>query len=311
MPVMRTVDMFVDTVGLLSVLFGTQGDRAMTDSIETISEQVSFGGTQGFYRHESAVCGGSMRFAVFQPPQAAQSPCAVLYYLAGLTCTEETATTKAGAQRLAAELGLVLVMPDTSPRGTGFDGATGDWEFGEGAGFYLDATQAPWSSRFRMYSYITEELPALIAARFPVDTTRCGIFGHSMGGHGALTMALKHPDRYRSVSAFAPIVAPSQVPWGQKAFSRYLGADEAAWHDYDASELVRRKPFPGTILIDQGEADKFLEGQLKPERFEQACAEAGQPLILRRQPGYDHSYYFISTFIDDHLRHHARALADL
>jgi S-formylglutathione hydrolase len=294
---------------LSSVLFGDEDDRAMTASIETISEQRCFGGTQGFYRHDSAMCGGSMRFAVFQPPQAAQGPCAVLYYLAGLTCTEETATIKAGAQRLAAELGLVLVMPDTSPRDTGLEGATGDWEFGEGAGFYLDATQAPWSSRFRMYSYIGEELPALVAAHFPVDAARCGIFGHSMGGHGALTIALKHPQRYRSVSAFAPIVAPMRVPWGQKAFSRYLGADQTAWRDYDASELVRRRAFPGTILIDQGEADKFLEGQLKPELFEQACAEAGQALTLRRQAGYDHSYYFIASFIDDHLRHHASALA--
>ena len=282
----------------------------MAASIETISEQRCFGGTQGFYRHDSSRCGGSMRLAVFQPPQASQERCAVLYYLAGLTCTEETATIKAGAQRLAAELGLVLVMPDTSPRDTGFDGATGDWEFGEGAGFYLDATQEPWSSRFRMYSYVTEELPALIAAHFPVDPSRSGIFGHSMGGHGALTIALKNPQRYRSVSAFAPIVAPSRVPWGQKAFSHYLGADQALWRDYDASELVRRKPFPGTILIDQGEADKFLEGQLKPELFEQACAEAGQALVLRRQAGYDHSYYFISSFMDDHLRHHARVLAD-
>ncbi|HEY9131757.1 MAG TPA: S-formylglutathione hydrolase [Dyella sp.] len=281
----------------------------MTVSIETISEQRSFGGTQGFYRHMSAACGGPMRFAVYRPPQASEGKCPVLYYLAGLTCTEETATIKAGAQRLAAELGLILVMPDTSPRDTGFDGATGDWEFGEGAGFYLDATEAPWSSRFRMYSYIVEELPALIAERFPVDAQRTGIFGHSMGGHGALAIALKNPGRYRSVSAFSPIVAPTQVPWGQKAFANYLGKDTTSWRDYDACELVRRNPFPGTILIDQGEADKFLEGQLRPELFERACVESGQQLTLRRHPGYDHSYYFIATFIEDHLRHHAHVLA--
>jgi len=279
--------------------------------IETISEQRCHGGVQGFYRHESASCGGSMRFALFQPPQAAQERCPVLYFLAGLTCTEETATIKAGAQRVAAELGLILVMPDTSPRQTGFDGATGDWEFGEGAGFYLDATESPWSSRFRVHSYVVEELPMLVAQHFPADIARSGITGHSMGGHGALTIALKHSDRYRSVSAFAPIVAPSQVPWGQKAFSRYLGDDTANWAQYDACELVRQRAFDGTILIDQGEADGFLATQLKPELFDQACAEGGQELLLRRHAGYDHSYYFISTFIDDHLRHHAKALGRL
>jgi len=276
--------------------------------LETISEQRLHGGVQGFYRHTSQVCGGSMRFAVYQPPQAARQTCPVLYFLAGLTCTEETATIKAGAQRLAAELGLALVMPDTSPRDTGFDGATGDWEFGEGAGFYLDATEAPWSSRFNMHSYVAEELPALLAEHFPLDISRSALCGHSMGGHGALTIALKHPARYRTVSAFAPIVAPSQVPWGRKALPRYLGDDPAAWASYDACELVRQRTFPGTILIDQGEADQFLEAQLKPELFDQACAEAGQPLLLRRHPGYDHSYWFISSFIDDHLHHHAAAL---
>ena len=199
-------------------------------------------------------------------------------------------------------------MPDTSPRDTGLEGATGDWEFGEGAGFYLDATQAPWSSRFRMRSYVAQELPALLAAHFPVDVERTGVCGHSMGGHGALTLALAYPQRYRSVSAFAPIVAPSRVPWGEKAFTRYLGENRDAWADYDACALVERQSFPGTILIDQGEADRFLTDQLRPELFEQACAEAGQPLVLRRQPGYDHSYWFINTFIDDHLRHHAKAL---
>ncbi|MGH8158283.1 MAG: S-formylglutathione hydrolase [Rhodanobacter sp.] len=278
------------------------------DVLETISEQRLHGGVQGFYRHHSDACGSPMRFAVYQPPQVAQQPCPVLYFLAGLTCSEETATIKAGAQRLAAELGLVLVMPDTSPRGTGIEGATGDWEFGEGAGFYVDATTAPWSSRFHMYSHVVEELPVWIAAHFPVDASRSGICGHSMGGHGALTIALKHPSRYRSVSAFAPIVAPSQVPWGRKALPRYLGTEPAAWADYDACELVRRQVFPGTILIDQGESDPFLDTQLKPELFEQACVEAGQSLLLRRHAGYDHSYWFITSFIDDHLRHHAAAL---
>jgi S-formylglutathione hydrolase len=278
------------------------------DAFEAVSEQRCHGGVQGFYRHHSKCCAGPMRFAVYQPPQAVKQTCPVLYFLAGLTCSEETATIKAGAQRLAAELGMVLVMPDTSPRDTGIDGATGDWEFGEGASFYVDATEPPWSSRFRMHSYVVNELPALIAAHFPVDPTRSGIFGHSMGGHGALTIALKHPTRYRSVSAFAPIVAPSQVPWGRKALPRYLGADPKAWANYDACELVRQQTFPGTILVDQGAADQFLEAQLKPELFDQACAEAGQALLLRRHAGYDHSYWFIASFIDEHLRHHASAL---
>jgi S-formylglutathione hydrolase len=277
-------------------------------TIETISEQRCHGGVQGFYRHDSRACGGPMRFALYLPPQAARQPCPLLWFLAGLTCTEETATIKAGAQRLAAELGLALVMPDTSPRDTGLEGATGDWEFGEGAGFYLDATQAPWSSRFRMRSHVAEELPALLAAHFPVDVERAGVCGHSMGGHGALTLALTYPQRYRSVSAFAPIVAPSQVPWGRKAFACYLGENRDTWASYDACALVKQQAFPGTILVDQGEADRFLGEQLRPELFEQACAEAGQPLALRRQPGYDHSYWFINTFIDDHLRHHAGVL---
>ncbi|MDQ6646053.1 MAG: S-formylglutathione hydrolase [Pseudomonadota bacterium] len=276
--------------------------------LETISEQRLHGGTQGFYRHHSKVCDGAMRFGVYQPPQAAREPCPVLYFLAGLTCSEETAAIKAGAQRVAAELGMVLVTPDTSPRDTGIEGATGDWEFGEGAGFYVDATEAPWNTRFQMNSYVVEELPALIGEQFPVDSSRSSIFGHSMGGHGALTMALKHPHRYRSVSAFSPIVAPSQVPWGQKALPRLLGDDASAWAAYDACELVRRQTFPGMILIDQGEADQFLDEQLKPELFDQACAEAGQALLLRRHPGYDHSYWFISSFIEQHLRHHAEAL---
>jgi S-formylglutathione hydrolase len=279
------------------------------NTFEILSEQRCFGGVQGFYRFDSDACGGPMRFGVYMPPQAGQGPVPVLYFLAGLTCTEETFAIKAGAQRVAAGLGLALVTPDTSPRDTGFDGATGDWEFGEGAGFYLDATQPPWAGRFRMESHVVDELPALVGARFAVDHARCGIFGHSMGGHGALTLALRHPDRYRSLSAFAPIVAPSQVPWGRKAFPRYLGEDREAWARHDACALVGRGTFPGRILIDQGSVDPFLEEQLQPQRFEAACAAAGQALELRRQQGYDHSYWFIASFVADHLRHHAETLA--
>ena len=250
-----------------------------------------------------------MQFAVYTPPQAAHGKVPVLYYLAGLTCTQETFPIKAGAQRVASELGLMLVAPDTSPRDTGFEGATGDWEFGEGAGFYVDATQTPWSSHFRMETYIVDELRALVEQEFPTDPKRCGIMGHSMGGHGALTLALRHPHRYRSLSAFAPIVAPTQVPWGHKAFPRYLGEDRAAWNAHDACELIRSgKRFDGTILVDQGDADNFLHNQLRPELLADACRDGGQPLQLRMQPGYDHSYWFIQTFIADHLRHHAAAL---
>ena len=275
---------------------------------KTLSEQRCHGGVQGFYEHASDACGGPMRFALFLPPQAKKRSCPVLYFLAGLTCTQETATIKAGAQRLAAQLGMALVMPDTSPRDTGIPDATGDWEVGEGAGFYLDATQAPWSSRFRMERYITRELPALLAASFPLDITRSALCGHSMGGHGALTLGLRHPQMYRSISALAPIVAPSQVPWGHKAFTRYLGPAPQDWMQHDACALVREQTFPGTLLVDQGEDDPFLAKQLQPELFERACADAGQALLLRRHAGYDHSYYFIASFIDDHLRHHATAL---
>jgi S-formylglutathione hydrolase len=277
--------------------------------IETISEQRSFSGIQGAYRHESTATDGPMQFSVYQPPQAAQGKVPVLYFLAGLTCTEETFMVKAGAQRLAAQLGLMLVAPDVSPRETGIEGATSDWEFGEGAGFYLDATQSPWSQRFRMYSYVTDELPGLIESNFPADPIRRGISGHSMGGHGALVIALRNPDRYRSVSAFAPIVAPSQVPWGLKALPKYLGENRADWANYDAAELIASgHRSDGAILIDQGLDDRFLAEQLRPELFESACAQAGQPLQLRRHAGYDHSYWFIQSFIDDHLRHHAAAL---
>ncbi|MDX1626013.1 MAG: S-formylglutathione hydrolase [Wenzhouxiangellaceae bacterium] len=277
--------------------------------LETHASHRCHGGTQAFHRHESECCGGPMAFSTFVPPHADGDRLPVLYYLSGLTCNEEVFMIKAGAQRLAAELGLVLVAPDTSPRDTGIEGADEDWDFGEGAGFYVDATESPWSERFNMYSYVVEELPRLVADHFPVDADRSGIFGHSMGGHGALVCALRNPDRYHSVSAFAPIVAPTQVPWGNKAFPRYLGDDDSAWRDYDACALVTRQRRPGTILIDQGLADGFLEEQLQPERFEMACIEAGQALELRRHHGYDHGYFFIQTFIDDHLRHHARALA--
>jgi S-formylglutathione hydrolase len=251
---------------------------------------------------------GAMKFAVYKPPQAEKGAVPVLYYLAGLTCTEETFIIKGGAQRMASQLGIMLVAPDTSPRSTGIEGEASDWEFGAGAGFYLDATQAPWSKFFNMYSYVTKELPQIVAANFPADMKRESIFGHSMGGHGALTIALKNASRYKSVSAFAPIVAPSQVRWGQKALPRYLGDDQKSWADYDATQLLSRNVFPGEILIDQGDADKFLKDELRPEIFSEAAKKAGQKLTLRMQPGYDHSYYFISTFMDDHLQHHAAAL---
>ena len=276
--------------------------------LNVIREQRAFGGVMGTYSHASSACAGEMRFSVYRPPQAQAGAVPVLTYLAGLTCTEETFMIKAGAQRLAAEAGLMLVAPDTSPRGAGLEGEDEDWDFGTGAGFYLDATAEPWAAHYNMYTYLTAELPAVIAAEFPARAGAAGIFGHSMGGHGALTLALKNPGAYRSVSAFAPIVAPTQVPWGKKAFAGYLGPEREAWRAYDATELVANTRFDGAILIDQGEADPFLAEQLRPELFEAACATAGQPLTLRRQPGYDHSYYFISTFVADHIAHHAAAL---
>jgi S-formylglutathione hydrolase len=286
----------------------------MSQSIpfETVSKHRCFGGTVGFYKHASTVNDCTMKFAVYTPPQAERGKVPVLYYLAGLTCTEETFQIKAGAQRRAAELGLMLVSMDTSPRGVPLPGDSDAYDFGVGAGFYLDATQEPWSKHYKMYSYVTQELPALIDAHFPVDTGRVGIFGHSMGGHGALTIGLKNPGgRYRSISAFAPISAPKQVPWGQKAFTNYLGPDQQKWDQYDATVLLskvtdtsRRAP----ILIDQGLADQFLEQQLQPHLLEETARDVGYPLTLRRQPGYDHGYYFISSFVEDHLRHHARIL---
>jgi len=281
-------------------------------TMETISEHRSFGGQQGFYRQQSTVTGTPMRFAVYQPPQAQQHRVPVLFYLAGLTCTEETFAIKAGAQRMAAQLGLMLVTCDTSPRQTGIAGEADDWEFGSGAGFYVNATRAPWSRYFRMYDYVLTELRETVLAHFPAAPRQLGIFGHSMGGHGALVLALRNPGVYRSVSALAPICSPSRCPWGVKAFSGYLGEDRAAWADYDAVELLtaRRMRVSGEILVDQGLADKFLpQGQLLPELLESACAQAGQPLRLRRHESYGHDYYFIATFVEDHLRFHADALA--
>jgi S-formylglutathione hydrolase len=279
--------------------------------LELVSEHACFGGVQRFYQHASREIGLPMRFSVFLPPQAAHAKVPALVYLAGLTCTEETFMVKAGAQRMAAELGLALICPDTSPRGAGAPGETDSWDFGVGAGFYLDATQAPWSAHYRMESYITAELLPRVTQELAVDGERLGIFGHSMGGHGALTLALRHPALFKSVSAFAPICAPTQCPWGEKAFAGYLGDDVASWAAHDATALMGQRSsaaFAGGILVDQGLADKFLPTQLHPQLFEAACAKAGQSLTLRRHAGYDHGYYFIATFMADHLAHHARIL---
>jgi S-formylglutathione hydrolase len=281
----------------------------VTGPIDTRETHRCHGGTLGFYAHRSAATGTEMRFGVYLPPQAEHAKVPALYYLAGLTCNEETFLIKAGAIRHAAALGLALIAPDTSPRGATIPGESDAWDFGVAAGFYLDATAAPWSTHYRMYSYVTDELPALIDASFPVITGKRGIFGHSMGGHGALTIALKQPDRWRSVSAFAPICNPVAVPWGEKAFGHYLGPDRAAWASYDASLLMQQRAYPGAILIDQGLDDKFLAPQLHPEALERAAAVSGQALSLRRHAGYDHSYWFIQSFIEDHLRWHAGALS--
>ncbi|WP_375206193.1 S-formylglutathione hydrolase [Hyphococcus sp.] len=275
--------------------------------MEKKSTVKTFGGMQGVYSHKSEALSCDMNFAVYTPE--GKGPFPVLYWLSGLTCTEENFITKAGAQRVAAELGLVIVAPDTSPRGEGVpDDPEGAYDFGLGAGFYLNAALEPWAKHYRMYDYITEELPALIEKEFPVDGSRAGIFGHSMGGHGAMTIHLKNPDKFKSCSAFSPIVAPSQVPWGEKAFSNYLGSDKTAWAEYDATALVQKQPSKADILIDQGTADNFLAEQLKPELFANAASDAGQAYTLRMQEGYDHSYYFIATFIEDHLRWHAERL---
>ena len=276
--------------------------------MEQLSAHACFGGTQAFWRHDSAAIGLPMRFATYRPPQPTG---AALVCLAGLTCTEETFAIKAGAQRWASALGLTLLMPDTSPRATGIAGEDAEWDVGTGAGFYLDATAEPWSRHFRMESWLLGEwLPAL-ATEFGIDAGRIGITGHSMGGHGALTLALRHPGRFRSLSALAPISAPQHCPWGEKAFGRYLGPDRAAWAAHDASALMTlaRTPYPAGILVDQGLADQFLAAQLLPERLEAACATASQPLTLRRHAGYDHGYWFIQSVIEDHLRWHAERLA--
>lgn len=284
-----------------------------SDALELRSEHACFGGMQRFYRHASRAIGLPMQFALYLPPQArAGARVPALLYLAGLTCTEETFAIKAGAQRLAAELGLALIAPDTSPRGSGVAGESDAWDFGVGAGFYLDATQAPWATHWRMESYLLHELLPLLTATQPIDAQRLGICGHSMGGHGALTLALRHHGVFRSVSAFAPICAPAQCPWGRNAFTGYLGQDESTWGAHDASVLMGQQggaPYPQGILIDQGLADQFLATQLHPHLFESACAQVGQPLTLRRHAGYDHGYYFIQTFLADHLQHHANRLA--
>ena len=266
-----------------------------------------FGGEQLVLAHQSASTGTRMEFSIYLPPQAAKRPWPVLFYLSGLTCNWENATTKAGFQRAAAEHGIVIVAPDTSPRGDDVPDDTG-YDLGKGAGFYLNALQEPWSKHFRMYDYVVDELPQLIAAAYPVDAKRFGITGHSMGGHGALTIALKNPDRYKSVSAFSPIVAPAQVPWGHKAFGAYLGTDHHSWAEYDACALMASRGWARDILIDQGDADEFLTTQLKPELFAEACRKRNVALTLRMQQGYDHSYYFISTFMAEHVRWHAERL---
>ena len=277
--------------------------------METVSTSTAFGGTQGVYRHASAETGTEMTFSVYVPPHEAGASLPVVWYLSGLTCTHANVTEKGEFRRACAELGLILVAPDTSPRGEGVpDDPDGAYDFGLGAGFYVDATQAPWSTNYRMWSYVTEELPKLVAAEFPADMARQSIMGHSMGGHGALTVGLTFPDRYRAVSAFAPIVAPGQVPWGEKALGFYLGPDRAGWRRHDAVALIEDGARVPALLVDQGEADQFLEGQLRPELLAAACGKAGIPLTLRMQPGYDHSYYFISTFMEDHLRWHAERL---
>lgn len=277
--------------------------------LETVSTSRSFGGTQGVYRHTSAATGTAMTFAVFVPPQAERGPCPVVTYLSGLTCSHANVMEKGEYRRAAAALGLIVVCPDTSPRG---DGVANDpaYDLGQGAGFYVDATETPWAPQFRMWSYVTAELPEVIAANFPIDPAAQGIFGHSMGGHGALTVALRHPGRYRSVSAFAPIVAPSQVPWGEKALAAYLGPDRSVWRRHDAVALIEDGARLPDLLVDQGMADNFLARELRPDLLEAACTTAGIPLTLRRQDGYDHSYYFIATFMADHLAWHGARLTD-
>jgi S-formylglutathione hydrolase len=277
--------------------------------LDVVSRARSFGGTQFVYRHRSLETGTDMRFSAYVPPQAERGPVPVVWFLSGLTCTEENFTVKAGAQRVASELGLMLIAPDTSPRGEGVpDDPQGAYDFGLGAGFYVDATEAPWSKNYRMQSYIERELPALVGAELPADVARQGIMGHSMGGHGALTIALRNPGRFTAVSAFSPIVSPMNCPWGEKALGGYLGPDRATWRRHDACALIEDGARQPDILVDQGTADNFLDEQLKPDLLRKACAAAGIPLTLRMQEGYDHSYFFIATFIEDHLRWHSERL---
>jgi S-formylglutathione hydrolase len=280
----------------------------MTEGLTTLKQHRCWGGTHGVYSHESSATRCAMEFAVYVPPQAEHGKLPVLYWLSGLTCTWANFTEKAGAQRYAAEHGLIIVAPDTSPRGVDLPGDDEAYDFGSGAGFYVDATEAPWAAHYRMYSYVTRELPARIEASFPVDRARQGIFGHSMGGHGALICALRNPERYRSLSAFAPIAAPMRSPWGEKAFSGYLGDDRESWRAYDATEVAKRADWQTEVLVDQGSADDFLDQQLKPHLLQEAFRSAGIPLTLRYQAGYDHSYYFMASFIGDHIAHHARIL---
>jgi S-formylglutathione hydrolase len=277
-------------------------------ALSLTAEHACYGGVQRFYRHESRETRGPMKFSAYLPPQARAGRVPVLYFLSGLTCTEETFCIKSHAQKYAAQLGLMLISPDTSPREPRIAGDADHWDFGYSAGFYVDATQAPWSQNYRMYSYVTHELPELIAANLPVKAGAAGLFGHSMGGHGALTLGLRNPQQYRSLSAFSPIAAPTLSPWGIKAFTNFFGSDRSLWREHDATELVARNAYPGPILIDQGTADQYLGAELLPEKFAAAAAKSGQQLNLRMQPGYDHGYYFIQTFMEDHLRHHAEQL---
>lgn len=281
----------------------------MSSNLKLKSEQRCFAGTVAYYSHYSQVCNSEMNFAVYLPPQVTTQSVPILYYLSGLTCTEENFIVKAGAQKYAAQYGLMIVAPDTSPRNTGIAAENETWDLGSGASFYLDAVTQPWQKHYQMYSYITQELPQIISHNFAVISEKQGIFGHSMGGHGALICALKNPKQYQSVSAFAPITAPMSCPWGEKAFTAYLGSDKKLWRAYDASELVTENSLNYEILIDQGTADTFYhQQQLLPEKFESACQKAHQQLTLRWQEGYDHSYFMISTFIEDHIRHHANYL---
>lgn len=275
--------------------------------MKSLTRTKSFGGVLEFFEHPSLKTQTPMKFSVFLPPKAEKEKVPALFWLSGLTCTEENFMQKSGAQRVASELGMALIAPDTSPRGAGIPGESESWDFGLGAGFYVNATEAPWSKNYQMYDYVLHELRDLVLKNFPVDSNRLGISGHSMGGHGALVLGLRNPDVFRTISAFAPISAPTQCPWGEKALSNYLGSDRNSWKLYDASELIQTTKFKKEILVDQGLEDKFLKDQLMPEKLEAAAKKVEFPLRVRYQKGYDHSYYFVSTFIEDHLRFHASA----